>query len=480
MKRKKSPGLDRRTFLTAGGATVAGSLLVRPAGAWWFRRPEPPAHLSIRPPRRAKIALVFSHVPTGRPTWPTKDYDYQQRLLELTVRLKDACPDTEFEVSDVNNREEAKKVVERSPDVDGFLVYIIGIWTGAGNEIMKSGKPTVLVDDLFAGSGEILGPGPEIRKENYRAALIASSDFNDVVRGVRWLETIAALKGARLINVKDGDLSGQAERLKDVLGVTMLQMKADELQRRYGAADEKLGAKWADYWIDGAERVVEPTRDTLLKSGRIHVAFCKALEEMEADGVTMDCLGFFYRSKIDAYPCLSFFEILNQGLSGVCEADIDSASTFLMMRYLTGRPGYVSDPVIDTSRDEIIYAHCVATNRVFGPDGKANKYIIRSHAEDEKGAVVRSLLPLGEQTTTMKIHLGSKTLLVHSGVTTRNVEEEKACRTKLAARTDAEMLLRNWTRGWHRVTFYGDWRNDAINLGQLLGLNVIEEDKPMA
>jgi len=31
--------------------------------------------------------------------------------------------------------------------------------------------------------------------------------------------------------------------------------------------------------------------------------------------------------------------------------------------------------------------------------------------------------------------------------------------------------------GWHRVTFYGDWRRQAINLARLLGLKVIEEDK---
>ena len=33
-----------------------------------------------------------------------------------------------------------------------------------------------------------------------------------------------------------------------------------------------------------------------------------------------------------------------------------------------GRPGFISDPVIDTSKRQIIYAHCVASNRAFGPD----------------------------------------------------------------------------------------------------------------
>jgi len=148
-----------------------------------------------------------------------------------------------------------------------------------------------------------------------------------------------------------------------------------------------------------------------------------------------------------------------------------------MMRYLTGRPGYVSDPVIDTSEEEIIYAHCVSTNRVFGPSGRANPYIIRSHAEDGRGASVQSLMPTGEVVTTLKVDVGGKRMVIHTAKTTRNVDDPKACRTKLAAKTNAEKILANWEMGWHRVTVYGNWRKAAMNLARLLGLSVVEEDK---
>jgi hypothetical protein len=81
----------------------------------------------------------------------------------------------------------------------------------------------------------------------------------------------------------------------------------------------------------------------------------------------------------------------------------------------------------------------------------------------------------------LRLALGDRHMMIHSGTASRNVTElDKACRTKLAAESEAELLLRNWTRGWHRVTVYGDYRKDFINLAQLLGLTVIEEDKPMA
>jgi len=146
----------------------------------------------------------------------------------------------------------------------------------------------------------------------------------------------------------------------------------------------------------------------------------------------------------------------------------------------TGRPGYVSDPVIDTGTNQIIYAHCVATDKVYGPDGLSNPYIIRSHTEDQKGASVQSIMPLGEKVTTIKVSSMNKAFSIHTGKTVANVNDEKACRTKLAAEVDAEKILDNYHSeifGWHRVTFYGNYRKEMINLATLYGLKTYQEDK---
>jgi hypothetical protein len=472
--------MGRREFLALSGAAAAGTLLGGPAYAWPGKK-QTPQELKVRALRRPKVGLVFAHVPTGRPTWPTMNYDYDARRREISERLRQECPGTEFTADLVaNSGDDADKIIKANPDADGFVIFLIGIWTGVPAKIMRSGKPTVIIDDLYAGSGEILGLGPQIRKENLRAALIGSSCFKDAKRGVRWLEVLSAMKGAKIINVKDRDISGQVKTLNDVFGTSMVPMNSSELNRRYDAADDLLAKEWADYWKRGAKDIVEVADEDLFKAGKMHVAFANALEEMDADAVTMDCLGLYYSNKSKAYPCLSFFEMLNQGLTGICEADVDSTTTALLMRYLCNRPGFVSDPVIDTRTGEIIYAHCVMSNRVFGPKGKTNKYILRTHAEDRKGVSVQSLMPLNEPETTLRVVLGDRVMVIHSGTTSRNVTElNKACRTKLAAKADAATLLRNWTRGWHRVTMFGDYRNDFINIAQLAGLTVIEEDKSL-
>jgi hypothetical protein len=131
--------------------------------------------------------------------------------------------------------------------------------------------------------------------------------------------------------------------------------------------------------------------------------------------------------------------------------------------------------VIDTSKNQIIYAHCVAPNKVFGPSGAANRYQIRSHSEDRKGASVQSIMPLGE-VTTLKVVPEQKVVVIHRAKAVDNIDEDRACRTKLAAEVkDARRLMSDWNYGWHRVTVYGDYRNQVETISNLLGFKTVEE-----
>jgi hypothetical protein len=115
---------------------------------------------------------------------------------------------------------------------------------------------------------------------------------------------------------------------------------------------------------------------------------------------------------------------------------------------------------------------------VYGPDGKANPYEIRDHSEDRKGAAVRSLMPLGDMTTTLEFDPDKKQVIMHQGKAVENVDEDKACRTKLAAEVkgDINKLFDYWdTWGWHRVTVYGDLKRPVEHMAALLGFEVIQE-----
>jgi hypothetical protein len=203
------------------------------------------------------------------------------------------------------------------------------------------------------------------------------------------------------------------------------------------------------------------------------------LKKHGANAITINCLGGFYGGHIHAYPCLGFYELNNEGLIGGCECDVRSAATMVAMNALTGgRPGFISDPVMDSSKRQIIYAHCVASNRAFGPKGQTNPFEILTHSEDRQGASVRSLMPLGYMTTTVEFAPERKQILFHRGKSVENVPEDRACRTKLAAEPvgDFEKLFTEWDSwGWHRVTVYGDLKDPVFALADALGWKVLEE-----
>ena len=67
--------------------------------------------------------------------------------------------------------------------------------------------------------------------------------------------------------------------------------------------------------------------------------------------------------------------------------------------------------------------------------------------------------------------------VIHSSRSVGDVGLEEACSSKLAAETDAEAVLNNWSGGWHRVTVFGDYRKAFRQLFRLKGISFTEEDK---
>lgn len=433
---------------------------------------------------KTRVKVVFPANEPGRPSWPYIDYDVQKKSEEVLAMLRQQLPDMDFTSSILHSTEEAEQLVEseRGP-FDGYLVYMTAMWTKIEQVFARGARPVVIADDLYAGSGGILAAQSVIQKENLPVVTVASSDFRDTVEAVRLFDVMRRLRESKILVVADRASSQNEPRRVEPMGTTLVSMDSDRLRAYYDQTDEEEARRYQQRWMEEALKVVEPDAEEILRSARMYLALKAAMEEMQADAVTVDCLGLYYSEKLPAYPCLGFFQLNNEGSTGVCEADVDSTLCQLALRYLTGRPAYVSDPVIDTAANQIVYAHCVGTNRVFGPDGPSNPFTIRSHAEDDKGASVQSLMPLGETVTSMKMNPREKAFAVHSARTVANVHDDKGCRTKLAAQVDARTVMENYhfdLFGWHRVTCYGDYREACINLAKLYGMRIYQEDLPEA
>jgi hypothetical protein len=170
-------------------------------------------------------------------------------------------------------------------------------------------------------------------------------------------------------------------------------------------------------------------------------------------------------------------QILDDGGLGICEAQEDDSVSMLMAHVLTGRPGFVSDPALDTSQNRIVYSHCVGPTKVFGPSGEQNGYHIRT-SHSRVGAVVESLMPEGHLTTSFRTNLSRKQMIIHQARSLGPLASEHGCRTKLIGEVcgDIGKMFERWDQfGWHRVTVYGDVKEPLAEFGRILGLEVIEE-----
>jgi len=475
-----------------------------------------------------KVRVVFAlHAPVQtQPDWPNVGFDFNPHMEKIMNALTKGCPKIEFVQSMVDGPVNTDKLIAEDKtegNIDGYLVVQMNCWNQAVQGLTKTGKPVLYADFHYGGSGGFLVyTAGQLRSKAENFAHISSGNIahlvsaancfplalkeggleafsngvtkirQKIVAGVKTdmdcindkfdcLSTndlLKELKTKKMLEYESG-WANVGEQTKESLGIEIIKRPFSELNELWENADKQKAAEVVKKWKSGATAVIDVPDKTLEESARMYLAMKQSLEKHEACAITINCLGGFYGGHIHAYPCLGFHELLNEGLVGACECDTLSTLTMVVMTTLTkGRPGYISDPVMDVATKQIIYAHCVASNKPFGPQKASNPFTIMTHSEDRQGASLRSILPVGYMTTTLEMHPQKKEILFHQAKAVDNSDDDRACRTKLAAVPvgDFEKLFSEWDQwGWHRVTYYGDLKKPVFDLANALGWKVIEE-----
>jgi hypothetical protein len=467
--------LTRRKFIGNCSVCAAGSILLPYVPLMTHGQSGNGIQL---PEEKAKIRIIYEYPDPNQPNWPNIHYDFNGHIKEVHQILETGCPGIELMsyTTMTGTEDEGKKILAMDKDVDGYIVYLAGcLWGNLTETITASGIPTIIADNLYAGSGEFLTSYAAARREGHKVLAVSSSDYQDLVDAVNCFSCLKKLKTSTVL-VIGADIDTM---IGEVYGTKVQPVGFNEINDIYINIKEKDALVIAGKWMTEAEKIIEPSREEITKSAAIYLSMKELMKNHHARAITINCLGGIYSGQmVEAYPCLGFMQLDNEGLVGACEADQRSTMTKLIITYLAGRPGFISDPVIDTSKNRIIYAHCMASNRMFGPDGPANPYHIRDHSEDRKGACNRSLFPLGGMTTTIQFDHRKKQIIFHQGIAVENVDEDKACRTKLAVEVkgDINKLMNYWDQwGWHRVTFFGDLKKPVNNIAALMGFEVVEE-----
>jgi hypothetical protein len=502
-------GVTRRGFIKGCGVALATTGGLASAAG----RAEGAGQKPVR------VALVY--LSKERPSWPYPEFDIEAREKEILGALKEGCRGVEFVLVAVRDPADVQKAVAIKDDVAAYLVYAVTLtWplTSAITTLGKLSKPMVVADEYVGGSGVFLVGFSRLSRQGSPACGVATTRMSDLVAVARcfadlkpdttpeafaktcqavYQKTFAPVGEMKCLDdpVKLTGIGEAVERFKksrflivgrgkpgqeqDFLGAKGRYVGFEELQAIYDKVDQDQAAEWAKRWIQQADKVVEPTPDWIQKAGAVYLATLELLKRYDTDTVTANCLGGFAAGKLPAYPCLGFMQLMNDGAHGVCEAMPDDTLSVLMARILTGRASYVSDPVLDTAKNQIVYAHCVATTKALGTDGPSNMFRIRTlHNHDPRGTCAQSFLPEGYMTTSFRTNFARKAMVIHQAKAVGNLDAPRGCRTQLIGevRGDIAKLFYQWDRfGWHRVTVYGDVKEPLVEFGKALGLSIIEE-----
>jgi hypothetical protein len=510
-------GMSRRRFLgNCAACAGAAGLMSAPS---WLKAGFPGADAAAKLRIRVFYAL---HGPVQKePDWPNVGFDFRPVMEAFNNELAGRLPDIAFIPTMAAGPEQAEEAIaeDKASPVDGYIVFQMNCWNRVVQSAAASGKPVLYADFPFAGSGGFLVYTAAFLRAGVRnVGFVGSSRFEDVAEAAGCFrraraggtdfdfagavarvrrdrtpgpsagdgkldrlevlptaEAVRLMRAAKLLAVRD-DKAGPTV---SIMGIPIAQIPFAEVNEAWASADKEEAQVVADHWIKTAAAVEGVSRDEIVNSAAMYLGMKAVLERHGAHGITINCLGGFYGGRIHAYPCLGFHELNNEGLVGGCECDTNSASAMTALGILTkGRPGYISDPVIDTAERRIIYAHCVASNKVFGRLGPANSFEILTHSEDRQGASVRSTFPTGYLTTSIQVSEKRKEILFHQARAVGNDRNDRACRTKLVGEPlgDIERLFTMWDEwGWHRVTFFGDLKEPVHALADAIGWTVVDE-----
>ncbi len=463
--------ITRRTFME-GAAAGAASLsllgtLTEPAAA----------ETALPGAKKVRVGKIYFGVP--HPGWPMATVDVaaeQKRVEGELARIQPQLSDIEWiDCGLVAGAADFARAKEKLRGADGILILqlTMGMWTIAP-KLLELKIPTVLFAEPFCGHEWCTIAA--LQQQGKRIDCWASSKFDDVVAAVRPIRAIRRLKDAKVLHISQNPADpAYVKAIQEKFGTEIKSLGRADLEAAYQAVDERAAQAEAKRWISGAEKVVEPTPDDMLKAARMALAVIEMVRAEQAAAITINCLGMGLVERDMGYPCLGFARLNSIGLGGICEADLKSTMTHLIFNYLVGKPGFVNDPCFDFSNDTVICAHCVAATKMLGPDGPSHPYILRSHLEDNRSAVLQVKMPVGQKVSMAKL-IGTDQLLFSTGEAVDSPLVDRGCRTKLTVRVDhPRKLLEGWTAGLHRVVFYGDHTRDIERFCRFMQVRLLRE-----
>jgi len=473
--------INRRDFLGASAAGTGAVMLGAQLPRVWAA-----GDSEQWPPRLPAVKIHKVYVGRTGGIYLSRPQGEIARFDQYLADVERKLGDVRFVGGELIPPAEVDNVVAKLGDADGVLLFHLSGHGGdapkaAMDRIIEAGLPTAVFSQPFSGHGWMYFP--QWQKDGKKVVLLPTSDWGEIERVVRLMRVAPHLRQTRIIVVR-GPLGTtaacSAEQIKKCLGAEVIPITVEQTLQAHQAVDIKAAeAEAKEYWLSKAGKIVEPSTEEIVSSARFYLAVKDLMIKNRAHAITSsNCMGE------PAKGCLTFSKLNDLGLVGACEGDMDSTLTMLMFGYAFGVPGFITDPVFDTSENALIHFHCTSATKMDGPSSERLPFTIRTQSDSERGVSLDVENRIGQDVTCAKF-INLDTMLISTGKIYKVTHDELGCRTQFWTKVaDANKMYHNWGAGileggtmalLHRAVFYGDYAKQIRDLGILMGFNVVEE-----
>jgi len=357
---------------------------------------------------------------------------------------------------------------------DALVICPIGIfspWDKANQILAATGLPTLIFTQI--GTSFTMNTTPLAHKPGI--LLVSSLDIADLRPGLEMVKTAKMLRQSRLLVVKGG--AGQ-ERVYGKVGIRLKYVAESayvDAYQKTQVTDEVR--RLAEDAIKHAKEIREVGKEDVVQAARHYFAARKLMAEHGADGITSNCLGMLYGRT--GTPCLGYSRLMDEGIPAGCEADVGSAVTMFLVHHLLGRPGYMADPLVDTTRNLFANAHCNCPTKLEGFGGPQERYIVRAHHGDWHWISLQVLWRIGQVFTLVRFQKPNL-LLVDRAKVACNYESppSAACITNVGAVVEGAEDDPHKVGGFHVLQVYGDHVTKLRAYCQLYGIEAVHSWDP--
>jgi hypothetical protein len=458
--------------------------------------------------------------------WPHHNFDVKSAMKKYKQELNKIGKSKGLDFSGYEipkNEGEIIKIFDKIEQKEFDCILTISLtseFASLGPSIFKIadiGLPTIVYTKPFSTYWDGAG---KLYKGEYKVEVCDSEDIKDIIPILDILKAVAKLKRTRLLLLKDYQYDPKYydprmveprwlgpsyfRRLKDIFGIDIVRADSSDILKYYNQIEDMKAKNLASKFLESTQGILGTTEDEIIKATKLYLALKNLMEDYETNAVTAGCLPWIRQNLLPVSPCFAISKFNDEGIPAGCEADVESLITLCFCHYLAGRPGFMSDPVIDESTNRIIFAHCTASTRFLGYKQKPFPFWFRSHTESWRDVGIETEMKQKGEVTVLRLlgTIKSKSfcwpvvnvynkfegynLLAYKAKTAeinkdiKDKEKRKlewGCRTKVTLELPEEELrkFKENFYGHHRIILYGDYTKKLKMLARFLGIKFVNK-----